>query len=699
MFRLRLAPLRAAVVLAVGFVLLRVVYRVFFGGAGTGLGPVLLEFPRLRLDGPFSHITLLGPITLIGLGNAALSALPVAAVIVFFGVLNAVINVQALFARGAGRGPLRAISRSLVIAWATFPALLESVRRVRVARSLRGERSIASLLVPVFEQTIERALALAASMETRGFAATRVVPGVCEAPVVLTDAGLDFGADWHLDELNITLRSGTLTVIVGATGSGKTSLLHSMSGLFQHFYDGTQHGRIDIAGADRSSTPPRDTAGFVGLVAQNVRLGFASETVHDEIGFALAVRDVAASIVHARVLEVAARLKIEHLVDRPIEQLSAGEASLVAIAAALVNNPILLLVDEPLADLDTAARDRVCTVLDQLAHEAGVCVVIAEHNTSEFASTADAWLQIRGSRVHHLSPEIGATMTTGRDADANGRRPADSPAVSPTVSWDTARLSFGSGAGMAAAAQSPTLDIGPAPVMPLASIRRLSVWHKTDLVVNDVSFDVQAGELVALHGSNGAGKTSLLRAIALPTAADTVIVAGRDVRSRKRRTRRQSVALVPENFDDLLFAITVAEECRRADRTLREPNLRRGLRAATHTERSTAALFAHLLGFPTPTDAAPLLQRHPRDLSAGERLCLVMAIQLATRPALLLVDEPTRGLDQTARALVSAALLTAAGAASAVIFATHDDDFAQDLATRTLHMQAGRLAAPIEVLS
>ncbi|TFD65361.1 ATP-binding cassette domain-containing protein [Cryobacterium ruanii] len=690
MFRLRLAPLRAAVVLAVSFVLLRVVYRVVFGGAGAGLGPVLLDLPKLRLDGPFSHITLLGPVTLAGLGNAAQSALPVAAVIVFFGLLNAVINVQALFARGAGRGPLRAISRSLVIAWATFPALLESVRRVRVARSLRGERSIASLLVPIFEQTIERALALAASMETRGFAATRVVTGVCEAPVVLRNAGLKFGAapdktGWHLDGLNVTLKPATLTVIVGATGSGKTSLLHSMSGLFQHFYDGTQQGHIDVAGADRACTPPRDTAGFVGLVAQNVRLGFAAETVHDEIGFALAVRNVAAPIVHARVLEVAARLKIEHLVDRPIEQLSAGEASLVAIAAALVNHPILLLVDEPLADLDTAARDRVCTVLGQLAHEAGVCVVIAEHNTREFATIADAWLQIRGSRLHQFSAEFSTTMTPGSDAD----------------SWGTTLPSSGSGPGIAAAAQGATRDIGAVPAVALASIRRLSVRHKTNLVVNDVSFEVQAGELVALRGSNGAGKSSLLRAIALPTAADTVIVGGHDARSLKRRTRRHAVALVPENFDDLLFAITVAEECRRADRTLREPNFRHASPAATDTdtERNTAALFAHLLGFNAPADAARLLQRHPRDLSAGERLCLVMAIQLAARPALLLVDEPTRGLDQVARALVSAALLTAAGAASAVIFATHDDDFAQDLATRTLRMQAGRLAAPIEVRS
>ncbi|WP_104133927.1 ATP-binding cassette domain-containing protein [Cryobacterium sp. Y62] len=652
MFRLRLAPLRAAVVLAVGFVLLRVVYRVVFGGSGTG-PLLLLDLPRLRLDGPFSHITLFGPVTLLGLGNAAQSALPVAAVIVFFGLLNAVINVQALFARGAGRGPLRAISRSLVIAWATFPALLESVRRVRVARSLRGERSIASLLVPIFEQTIERALALAASMETRGFAATRVVTGVCEAPVVLRDAGLNFGAApdktrWHLDELNVTLKPATLTVIVGATGSGKSSLLHSMSGLFQHFYDGTQQGRIDIVGADRAATPPRDTAGFVGLVAQNVRLSFAAETVHDEIGFALAVRNVAAPIVHARVLEVAARLKIECLVDRPIEQLSAGEASLVAIAAALVNHPLLLLVDEPLADLDTAARDRVCTVLGQLAHEASVCVVIAEHNTREFVTVADAWLQIRSSRLHQLS----AAELPGTDLANSFRVPAPvSTALRPAV--------------------------------PLASIRRLSVLHRTNLVVDDVSFEVQPGELIALRGSNGAGKSSLLRTIALPTAADTVIVSGSDVHSLKRRTRRQAVALVPENFDDLLFAITVGEECRRADRGL--------------TGVSTAQTFAHLLGFDVTADAAPLLQSHPRDLSAGERLCLVMAIQLGARPALLLVDEPTRGLDHQARTLVSAALLTAASHSAAVIFATHDDDFALGLATRTLCMEAGRLSAPITV--
>ena len=128
---------------------------------------------------------------------------------------------------------------------------------------------------------------------------------------------------------------------------------------------------------------------------------------------------------------------------------------------------------------------------------------------------------------------------------------------------------------------------------------------------------------------------------------------------------------VPEAFDDLLFTTTVDEECRRA--------------------AGSAETFAGLLGL---ADARHLLARHPRDLSAGERICLVMAIQLSAHPGLLLLDEPTRGLDPAARELVGQALTRAANAGAAVMFATHDHDFAQRFATRTLAMTAGRVSAP-----
>lgn len=610
--------------LAAAFVVLRVAYRVLFGGTSGGEFQ-LLDLPRIPLGGPFEHITLFGPVTLGGIATAAASALPFAAVILAFGLLNVIVDVRGLFTRGAVRGPVRTVSRAIVIAWTTFPALLDSVRRVRVARELRGARGPSSLVVPVFEHTVERAMTIAASMEVRGFAAARRLEPSCERPVVMRDVTLGFADATVLARVDLNLAPGTLTLVTGATGSGKSSLLHAMSGLFQHFMEGEQHGTIEIGGADRATIPPRETAGFVGVVPQSARLSFVAETVRDELGFTLAVRGVARVIVHDRASEVAGHLGIEHLLDREVRALSAGEAELVAIGAALVSRPVLLIVDEPLAELDAAARARVVDALDRLAHEAGVCVVVAEHHAAELEGVADARLELRDGGVHLVRP----------------RRAPAAPAVRP----------------------APT-----AALEPRADIRHVSVNHGELSAVDDASLEVAGGELVALLGPNGAGKSSLLHAIARPERIGTVIIDGRDAAALKPRARRHAVALVPEAFNDLLFTTTVQDECRRAD--------------------GAVEAFARFLGDDT---ASRLMDRHPRDLSAGERLCLVIALQCSARPGLLLVDEPTRGLDPSARALVGQALTSAAASGAAVVFATHDQEFVDRFATRSVTMSAGRI--------
>jgi energy-coupling factor transport system ATP-binding protein len=630
----RLASLRIAALLAAGFVLLRVVYRIVFGGAG-GSGILIVDLPRIPLGGPFSHISLFGEVTLGGVVAAARSALPFAALILGFGVLSAVVDLRALIARGAVRGPVKTVSRALVVAWATFPALVESIRRVRVARELRDERSAASLLVPVLEQTIERAVALGASMEVRGFAATRRIDPVCEQPAELRDASLGFEGRRALRGVTRAFEPGTLTLISGATGSGKTTLLHALSGVFQHVLDGAQEGEIEVGGADRAIVPPRETAGYVGVVAQSVRLSFVAETVAEELGFAVAMRGAAPEIVHARAEEVAERLGITRLLDRRVGKLSAGEACLVAIGAAIATRPVLLLADEPLADLDAAARTRVVGVLERLAHEAGVCVIVAEHATVEWGDSADVRLELRDGGLHRAEPA------------------APVPQIRQTG------------------------DVGEE----VARVDGLTVTMGDSTIVDAAALTLRAGELVALQGPNGAGKSTLLDAMARPRTAGVVLVSGRDVHALHRRARRRTVALVPEAFDDLLFSTTVAQECRRADR-----------RAGT---TGTARRFAAFLG----RSDDELLNRHPRDLSAGERLCLVLAIQLAAEPRVLLVDEPTRGLDAAARALVGDALGAATASGAAVMVATHDRDFARRYATRTLTMDAGRIGAPAGVTS
>src|SRR3954463_6259648 len=205
----RLTHLRTAGILAVGFVVLRVVYRLIFGGSSGG-GVLLVDLPRIQLPRPFAGVSLLGPITTGGLLTTTVGALPFAAGILAVGLLGVVVDLQSLVARGTRRGPLRATSRALMIAWSTFPALRISVRRVLVARELRGERSVASLLVPVLEQTVERAIALGASLEVRGFASSGVLAPDGAEPVTMTDAFLGFEGRWVLEAVDLRLDPGSL---------------------------------------------------------------------------------------------------------------------------------------------------------------------------------------------------------------------------------------------------------------------------------------------------------------------------------------------------------------------------------------------------------------------------------------------------------------------------------------------------------
>ncbi|UOE42808.1 ATP-binding cassette domain-containing protein [Agromyces larvae] len=651
MLRFRPEALRTAALLAAVFVAFRIAYRVLFDGAG-GSGPVLLDPPEVRLPAPFGHVVLFGAVTLDGLWRAVVGAAPIALTILAFGALNAVVDISRLFARGARRGPVRGIARALVIAWATFPGLADAVRSVRLARRLRGERGAASLLVPVFERTVERAVAVAAAMEVRGFAAAHRVEGACERPVEVRGARMSRGGAWALEVDDLVLAPGALALVAGPTGSGKSTLLDGLSGLLSHVDGGDLSGTVLVGGVDRAAVLPRDTAGFVGVVLQNPRLGFAAETVDAEIGFALDVRGVAPVIVAARVAEIAGHVGIAHLLGRGIRALSAGEATLVAIAAALVERPSLLLVDEPLADLDDDARDRVVRLLDRLAHEAGVCVVVAEHRVDAFAGIADEVVSIAAGRAEAVGGEL---QRTSRGLET----------VAPLPPLPPRPAEGGGGAA-------------------LVRVAGLSVAHGDREAVTDASLEVAAGEIVALAGPNGAGKSSLLTAIALPHDRGTVEVAGADVARLDRRRRRRAVVLVPEASDDLLLALTVREECRRADRAAHAP------------AGATAARFAAFLGLTADSpDATRLLAAHPRDLSAGERRVLALALQLAAGARVLMVDEPTRGLDADACALVGGALGAVAAAGGAVVIATHDGAFASAVADRIVPMVAGRVGGRV----
>ncbi|ANJ25671.1 ATP-binding cassette domain-containing protein [Agromyces aureus] len=652
---LRPAPLRTAALIAAGFIGVRVVYRVLFHGA-DGSGPVVLPLPEVPLPRPFSHVVLLGPATLDGLADAALSAVPIALAILAFGVLNALLDVPRLLVRGARRGPLRGVARTLAVAWAGLPALADAVRRVRFAQRLRGERGGPRLLSPVLERTLERATAVAAALELRGLAG-RPVSGVCERPVGARHLAI---VHRDADEAAVVvpaldLGPGTLVLVTGATGSGKSTLLRAIAGLHTHVDGGTTSGELTVVGHDRARTPPRDTARTVGVVLQHPREGFATERVDDEIGLSLELRGVDPVIVRARIDEIAERLDIRPLLGRELRGLSAGEATLVAIAAAIAEHPILLIVDEPLADLDTRFRERIVALLDALAHGAGICVVVAEHRRAEFAGVADERVDVADGLARVLDAGAagagaGAAADAGAAAGAGGR--TTGPARTRTGSAATAHV--------------------------VLHARDLTVRHAEKLAVDGAALDLSAGEIVALTGPNGAGKSSLLVALATTRSGAVTLQA--------TQGGRTGIALVPDASDDLFAATTVTAECARSDRT-------------THLPRgATAARLAAFLGLDTGSpEFTARLARHPRDLSVGERRCLAIAIQSASGPAVLLVDEPTRGLDASAGSLVAAALGRAADGGTAVLVATHDTAFIGAVADRVLPMADGRLGPSVAV--
>jgi energy-coupling factor transport system ATP-binding protein len=523
---------------ALAFLALRLVYRVVFGG-----------FPDSVSDWAST------------LGGVLRSAVPFVAVIVIFGALNVVVDLQGALARGLSRGVLRRLRTVMVISLAAFPALLESVRTVRWSRRMRRDRSLRSLVVPVLERALDRGLTVGASLEQRGFGAGHErVGGMCDAPVVARDLKIGFGDAWSLSVGDLSIEHGSCVLVTGDTGTGKSALLHAVTGRLQHLSRGWQEGVLEVGGLDRRGAVPHETASFVSLVEQNVRDAFVASCVFDEIAFSLRVFEVNESVIYEEVTTIADRLGITDLLEREIHALSAGEATLVAIAAALVTKPSLLLLDEPIADLDEANTHRVVHVLETVRRETGVTIVIAEHRWSALEHLADRRIQLRTS--------------------------------------DTVREIPGHRAGVH------------------ASVR---------------------ASITPLLAPNGAGKTTWMREFAEANPAH--------------------VRLVPENPELLFCQASVREECAHNDHLTKSP------------AGSTLALVLALMP-DLPMDA------HPRDLSTGQRLALACALQATANPDLLLLDEPTRGLDSTARTRLAHHLDSLAGAGTSIIFATHDREFA-----------------------
>jgi energy-coupling factor transport system ATP-binding protein len=489
-----------------------------------------------------------------------------------------------------------------------------------------------------------------------------------------------------LSGIDLEIDEGELCLVVGRTGTGKSTLLRAVNGLVPHFTGGILSGRLTVAGRDTRDHPPRDLADVVGYVGQDPRAGFVTDRVEEELAYGMESLGLTPAVMRRRVEETLDLLGLEGVRDRPLATLSGGQAQRVAIGSVLAAHPRVLVLDEPTSALDPVGAEDVLAILQRLVHDLALTVVLAEHRLERVVHLADSVV---------LLPGGGRPIAYGPAATIMAASPVAPPVVQlgRAAGWSPLPLSVRDARRAAASLRTRLDGAGPPgafattplgegrPREAVAEIRGLQVRYGPVAALRGVDLTVTRGDVVALMGRNGAGKSSLLSALVglVRPAAGRVEVLGAVPHELRARAMVRRAGLVPQDPADLLYAETVAAECRTADRDMAAP------------EGTCRTLFGRLA--PGVADDA-----HPRDLSEGERLSLALAVILSGGPPLVLLDEPTRGLDYAAKARLVEIMRELAGDGHAVLLATHDVELAAEVATRAVVIAEGEVVAdgPIE---
>ena len=585
--------------LALGFLALRLLYALVF--AGLSGNQVLLTLPEIRLSGPFSHVSLFGEVGVDGILRNLETALPFALSILLFGIAASFISAQNLRGFAKKFPPLKNLVNAIAIGLASIPALFDATRKVFDARVLRAEKR-SNLLVPILERSVELAnsIGLKIALEPTGsYRAKKLSVSQLSVP------------DCNLGPIDLEISSGELIVLSGATGSGKSTLLEAISGILAEYRGRVITGSVGFDGQEQLSIS--EVANFLRYIPQNPR----------ELLWGFQARDLLGEISK----DVSARLGIDELAHKNTQHLSEGEALKLLLAENLAANPTMLLLDEPYAPLDTASREQLTQLLNDLTAK-GMAIVVVEHEPNHSAG-------LRGSHFK---------LNQGR-LEPGQYQPAAAEIVRSKVV-----------VGNEVAITATLEDIG-----------------FDRLLIKTPKISIRQGERVWLAGDNGSGKTSLLKALA----------SNRDVLVYDQKPDQVAkLALVPENFDDFFVTDSLSAELARADKVARV--------APGFTLTTLESILPK-------QDLSLWLDVHPRDLSRGTRLALAVAMQLSHKPQVLLVDEPFRGLDVSARELMVESLRCVAETGCALLFASHEQNWSAALASRKLEIDNQQLIESIEV--
>ncbi|BBY31786.1 ABC transporter ATP-binding protein [Mycolicibacterium sediminis] len=459
--------------------------------------------------------------------------------------------------------------------------------------------------------------------------------------------------EWALSGVDLSIDAGERVLLLGASGSGKSTLLQGLAGLLDSGEDGDDGGSLTVDGV-----APVERRSRIGMVLQNPDSQVILSRVGDDVAFGMENFNVERAAIWPRVRRALAAVGLDLPLQRETSALSGGQQQRLALAGVLAMNPGLILLDEPTANLDPAGVLEVRDAVAAAAEETGATLVVIEHRTA-------VWL-----------PVVDRVIVLGE----GGRVVADGP---PDDTLARHREVLGRAGVWVPGTELPVLERRHAPGAPLLTAANLAVGYRAGDRSHDLGFDLVEGEITVVTGPNGAGKSAMALTLGglLPPRGGSLTADGafaptprrREPVAWKSRELLTRIGSVFQNPEHQFLTATVRDELALGPRALKQTS-------AVVDDTCDALLDG--LGL------AHVAEVNPYTLSGGEQRRLSVATVLATKPALLVLDEPTFGQDRNTWEAMMRLLAEIADGGAAVVAVTHDLDFAGLLADRRVELGA-----------